>query len=199
MTYAEAARGSNDERRQRVFDAACQLIVENGAQSVTISSLALRMGVSRQWIYSIFPDLESIYMSIYAEVRQQFLVEEGSPPSSRHEISALLKYRSSRYLAMPPACAVVALAALHHGFVSASVDVDLRRAIYSNIERTWVAPLVAAGFERDALFGNILVYMNVMFALVIAMSQGLTTMEYAQANLDDIVDGLLSAGTSAGD
>jgi AcrR family transcriptional regulator len=197
MTYAEDARGSIDERRQRVFDAACQLIVESGAQSVTISALALRMGVSRQWIYSIYPDLESIYMSIYAEVRQQFLVEEGSPPTSRHEISALLKARGERYLSMPPACAVVALAALHHGFVSASVEVDLRRAIYANIERTWVQPLVAAGFERDVLFGNILVYMNVMFALVIAIHHGLTGMTEARGNLDDIVDGLLAAAGSS--
>jgi AcrR family transcriptional regulator len=197
MTYAEESRGSNDERRERVFDAACQLIVESGAQSVTISALALRMGVSRQWIYSIYPDLESIYMSIYAEVRQQFLVEEGSPPTTRHEIAELLKIRGSRYLSMPPACAVVALAALHHGFISASVDVDLRGAIYANIQRTWVAPLVAAGFDREILFGNILVYMNVMFGLVIAMHHGLTEMSDARAVLDDIVDGLLVPSPSA--
>jgi len=157
------------------------------------SAIAEKMGITRQRLHQIYPDLETIYLGIYAEIRRQFLAESENVPSGADELTALLKRRCATYLAMPPACAVVALAALHGGSRSTRLEVSLREGIYDNLRTVWVEPLAAAGYDRDEVFSTTVGFASVMFGLVVAINRGLTTPEFAYVCLTEAVDGLISS------
>jgi AcrR family transcriptional regulator len=200
VSESRESRGAIDRRRQ-AFDVTCELVVENGAHGVTLSAVAERMGVSRQFLYTIYPDLDAIYHALYDEVRRRFLAEEGSsidPPRTRPELLAFISERCDRYLMMPPACAIVSLAALHRGRSTTNLELSLRESIYANLTTTWVDPLVEAGYDRDEVVSVVIAFANVMFGLVIGANSGLTTREWARERLVETAQGLIAGISPAG-
>ena len=193
MSDGTIVRRPADERRQQILDVTCELICLNGAHGVTLSAIAERIGVSRQWLYTVYSDLDDIYLAIYAEARQRFLIEPVTVPRDADELGELIKGHCREYLDIPPACAVLSLSALHGGRRRTKLERGLRDAIYANVRRTWVDPLVAVGYDEGEVMDTVIAFASIMFGLVVNVHRGLTTPEFAYQRLIRVVDGLIGS------
>jgi AcrR family transcriptional regulator len=191
---APLGRMSVADRNLRIYEVVSELIVESGAAGVTFKAIAQRMGVSRQWLYKFYPDIDAIFVVVYNHGRQLYFREETPAPTDPVARAAYLKRRCDRYLELPVACAVVGSMALNFGIRDKRAEHSLRTMILANLETQWIQPMVDAGYDRGQLYGSLLTFLNVLFGLIIAVDQKLTNRETASNRLQGLLDAVVNMG-----
>jgi AcrR family transcriptional regulator len=185
---------SRDERVTSILKAASEIIMESGIEATTVTAIAARSGVSRQWLYDFFPDVEAILQALYVEAQQQYFVEEPLMLPGDPEFTDFVRRGAVAWLRMPVPFAILTSYALNGGTRSSATSSTLRSYILEHFERTWVDPMVAFGYSRAVLYGSIMSIINTALGLNVAISEGLTTYEVAEERLFTIVEALLAAG-----
>jgi AcrR family transcriptional regulator len=61
-------RGTADERREAVIDAATTEFGEHGYHAASTSAIAKRAGISQPYIYALFPDKETLFLACHARM-----------------------------------------------------------------------------------------------------------------------------------
>ncbi len=186
---------SRDERIGTILQATSEIVMESGVEAATITSIATRSGVSRQWLYDFFPDVNAIFAALYDEVQRKYFATNPVALPRTADFSEYVKRQSSVYLTMPVAYAMVTSYALNGGSRSSSSAAALREMMLQTFETDWVAPLVEAGFGRDAVLGSILTVTNAAVGLNIAINEGLTSYEVAERRLHAIVDAIMGTAS----
>jgi AcrR family transcriptional regulator len=182
------AHKPHDERVRQLLDATCAIIVEDGVAAVTLTAIAKRSGVSRQWLYEFFPDLESIYVSLYEEARRDYLHGDNRPDLANTDMAGYLKWEIESYLMMPVACAILGNYALNGGSGDGLQGTLLRTFILDGIVKFWVNPMVELGYQREEIMGSVIVLMTSLFGLIIAIDARLTTLEIARERMHAVID-----------
>ena len=184
-------RLSHEERFNAILEVSRSLIEESGIQSVTLTAIAMRSGVSRQWLYEFFPDINAIFAFVYAESQRVHFYEEHASQIVTGDLQAYLEGRALNYLDLPVASAIIGMHALNGGAKSTPSDITLRDSIYANLNQVWVEPMVARGLNRQDLMASIVSLVNTIFGLVIAIDNGLTTREVAQRRLTSTIGAVM--------
>jgi AcrR family transcriptional regulator len=184
-------RMSHEDRFNAIVAAARELIEQGGVSAVTLTAIALRSGVSRQWLYEFFPDINSVFAFVYAEGRRDHFHEDRAPEHAGESLRDYLMRRAAIYLDLPVASAIIGVHALNGGLKKSASDLSLRDSIYANLQAVWVEPMVERGFARDDLFASIVSVVNVIFGLVIAIDNGYTTREVAERRLSVTIEAVM--------
>ncbi len=183
---------SRDERVHALVRAANELIMENGISDVSLTAIATRSGVSRQWLYEFFPDIDAIYAALYQDARIRFLAADIAPPTEPGELSRYLKDLTVLYLSLPAPAAMVGSYAINGGLRDSPSAKALRESILGNLDRLWVTPMVSFGYRREELIASVITMMNSVFGLVIAVHSGLTSKEVATRRLSGVIDAVVT-------
>ncbi len=186
---------SRDERVTSILQAASEIVMESGVEAATITAIATRSGVSRQWLYDFFPDVNAIFSALYDEVQRKYFANADIPAPKTAFFGDYVKQQSSIYLTMPVAFAMVTSYALNGGSRNSSSGAALRAMMIQSFETDWVDPLVAVGFGRAEVFGTILTITNAAVGLNIAINEGLTTHDVAERRLHAIIDAMMGTAS----
>jgi|GEM_PF-1825946 len=176
-----------DQRVTTIIQAASQLVVEGGLEAATVTAIAHRAGVSRQWLYELFPDVDAILTAMYEQSVLEYFPALTSVTPEKDGYPEYVKVSVERYLTMPTAFAVVISAALHQVGETASLGV-LRDRILHSFDVEVVTPLEQAGFDRNNAFASVIAVAETAAGLNIAIARGLTTLEAAKRTLGHVVD-----------
>jgi AcrR family transcriptional regulator len=182
---------SRDERMSSILQAAMDVVMEKGIEAATITAIASRSGVSRQWLYDFFPDVDSILVALYEETQREYFRGATPDEPGPATMTELAVRESLHLLAMPVGFSIVTSYALNGGSAASSSGSTLRRLIIESYEEGWVTPLVALGFSREEVFASIIAITNAVAGLAIAVHEGLTTMEHAQERVRSIVEAIV--------
>ena len=92
---------TRDARISSILEATSDLIMKSGVRSVTMKAIANESGVSRQWMYKFFPDVESIPHALFVEVQTNYFgtLEAAEPRTPDFQLS--IADRVSSFLDMP--------------------------------------------------------------------------------------------------
>jgi AcrR family transcriptional regulator len=183
---------SRDERLTSILRAASEIIMESGIESTTITAIATRSGVSRQWLYDFFPDVEAILRALYVEAQRQYFTDDVMVLPGSEGYREFVQRGSLEWLRMPVAFAMLTSYALNGGSRNTTSGLTLRAFILETFERRWIDPLTAFGYGREALYGSIMTIINAAVGLNVAVAEGLTTMEVAERRLGTIIDAILA-------
>ena len=175
-----ATHMKRDERVNSILDATRGLLLESGIESVTITTIAARAQVSRQWLYEIFPDVESILTELYIQAREQFFsafsvisFDDGASPRE------LVEQRSDMLIEMPELYVRFLAYFLNSGLTHSVAVESVRQTIYADIEAKWVTPFLPFGLDRDVTFASIISVMQTALTLRIATLDGQISAEAA--------------------
>lgn len=185
---------SRDERLTSILKAAAEIIMESGIESTTITAIATRSGVSRQWLYDFFPDVEAILQALYVEAQEQYFSHEPLRLPGDADFVEFVKRGALCWLRMPVPFAILTCYALNGGTRSSATSSTLRSFILEHFERSWIDPLVAFGYARAVLYGSVMTIINTALGLNIAVSEGLTTYEVAEQRLFTVIEALHAEG-----
>jgi AcrR family transcriptional regulator len=61
-------RGTAEERREAVIDAAITEFAEHGYHAASTAAIAKRAGISQPYIYALFPDKESLFLACHGRM-----------------------------------------------------------------------------------------------------------------------------------
>jgi AcrR family transcriptional regulator len=182
---------SRDERLGSILRAAQEVIDEKGIEAVNITAIATRSGVSRQWLYDFFPDVEAILATMYEEAERVYFAEDEPVYPGDEDFVQYVQRRCQAFLDMPAAFARVSLHALNVGANTTSPGAALRRMILETYERKWVDGMVAFGYSRDVVYGSVMTILNAALGLNVAVADGLTTKEIASRRLNTVVRAII--------
>ena len=156
-----------------------------------MKAIANESGVSRQWMYEFFPDVESILHALFVEVQTNYFetLEAAEPRTPDFQTS--IAERVSRFLDMPVTFAMLTSYALNGGAHQGSAGSQLRTLIWDTFEATWIEPLVVAGFVREGVVASLLTLTNAAIGLNIAVAEGLTTRAIAEQRLLELVQAII--------
>ncbi len=177
----------HDERVASIMQATSELVRSGGIAKLTLTAIATRSGVSRQWLYEIFPDLNSILAELYTSTMSEFMHDSNAGLPEGDQLIGYLQQRARHYLSIPVSCAIIGLYAINNNAESAGESSPLRRAILANLENAWARPLISRGFNSDDVYASILSVLNAILGLVVGIDAGLTTMEAAERRLVQII------------
>lgn len=187
---------SRDERIETILQAASEIVMESGVEAATITSIANRSGVSRQWLYDFFPDVTAIFRALYDEVQEKYFHMDNSVEPKNFDFADYVKAQSAVYLTMPVSFAMVASYALNGGARGSSSGAQLRELMIDSFDEAWVQPLIAVGYTREEVFGSIVTITNTAIGLNIAINDGLTTYDVAVRRLNGVIDSLMGAAST---
>ena len=165
---------SREARLERLLNVADDLVTESGINAVTMTAIAERSGVSRQWLHEFFPDVESIYIALYLQYRTDFIVDE---PIEIRNIGDLEHQTTTECLALldlPVASAIILSYALNSVGRESSTSgrPSLREVFMANLDARYVQPLVEVGYDRDEVTATVLTIVNMSLGLVMASRDG---------------------------
>ncbi|HXQ63068.1 MAG TPA: TetR/AcrR family transcriptional regulator [Acidimicrobiales bacterium] len=90
------------ERRTQLLDAAAAVIGREGIGGLTVAGVALEAGVSRQWVYEHFSDLDDLYRAL---IEDRFAALDADIDAARECLTgtALATFAARRLFALVPA------------------------------------------------------------------------------------------------
>ena len=180
-----------DQRINTIIQAASELVIEGGIDAATVTAIANRAGVSRQWLYEIFPDVDAILMAMYEQAVLEYFPSVANDQPQLDTFAEYVKAGVDPYLTMPTAFAIVILAALHEVGDRASLRV-LRDKILASFETEVVTPLEAVGYDRDRAYAAIIAVAETAAGLNIAIANKNTSLEAARRTLGFVIDAVTS-------
>lgn len=189
MTTLHLAR---DERLESILRAAHDIIMERGVEAATITAIANRSGVSRQWLYDFFPDVDAILAALYEEAQRLYFPDDSPVEPSHPDFVSYVQARAAKFLQMPVAFARVSLHALNSGVRRDSEQDSLRRMILETYERLWIDAMLPFGYAREVVYGSVMTILNAALGLNIAVAEGLTTLEIAQRRLNSVIEAIVA-------
>jgi AcrR family transcriptional regulator len=184
---------SREIRLEKLLIAASEIITESGISAVTMTAIAERSGVSRQWLHEFFPDVESIYVALYLQYRTDFVVESNAEIRSIADLASQISEECISILDLPVAPAVVLTHALHglNRSPHSSLRPTLHEVFTHNLEVRYVQPLVSAGYDRNEVLATVLTIVNTTLGLVIASRNAKLDREVTTRLILDIVNAVI--------
>jgi AcrR family transcriptional regulator len=184
------------ERRAQLLEAAATIVGREGLGGLTIAGLAAEAGVSRQWVYEHFSDLDSLYRALILD-RFASLDTSIDAATSRMAGTELATFAARELFALVPADRRI-LRALVDGAgwnrpELAGIESELRERIF----KRWTSHVRSTG--QDELQARAIVWavVNAAFGLADQVEREALTPERAVAILGLLVSPLTRASTPA--
>src|SRR5271165_4457657 len=90
------------ERRAQILQAAVTIIGRDGLGNLTVAGVALEAGVSRQWVYEHFSDLDDLYRAL---IQGRFAALDASIDAAKARLTGpeLAAFAARQLFALGPA------------------------------------------------------------------------------------------------
>jgi len=177
-----------------ILKAATEVVMEKGIEAATVTAIANRSGVSRQWLYDFFPDVDSILAALYEETQREYFASPRAPGPTPTTFAQYIERETMIWFEMPIALCIVTSYALNGGTANATSGSTLRSLILDSFEQAWVVPLEKVGYTREEVFASIITITNCVVGLAIAVHEGLTTIELAKERVSAVVHAIVGDG-----
>ncbi len=182
---------SYEVRLESLLTTTSELLCEVGPNAVTLTAVAARANVSRQWLWEFFPDLDSLYAELSNRLRIEHLDLVVDAPSDMASLSDYFTAESWALVQMPTSAAMLGSYALNsHGSTSLTQS-KLVAAFYDYVNARWINPMTAEGFTRDDAWASTSLILNVAFGFSIGLENGSTTADVARRRLAKVIDSAL--------
>src|SRR5580692_4637917 len=152
------------ERRTQLLEAAAAIVGRDGLGGLTVAGVAVEAGVSRQWVYEHFSDLDDLY---WALILDRFAALDASIDTAKRRLTGpeLATFAARQLFALAPADRRI-LRALVDGCGAtgpelAGLQSDLRERVF----RRWTGFLRHAGHDDDDARAIVWSNVNALFGL----------------------------------
>jgi AcrR family transcriptional regulator len=175
-----------EARRTQLLDAAAAVVGREGVGNLTIAAVAVEAGVSRQWVYEHFADLDELYRSL---ILDRFAVIDAALDVAKARLTGLelVSFTARQLFALAPADRRI-LRGLVDGAgwnrpELAGIESELRERILGR----WTGIVGRAGY--DALEARSIVWavVNAIFGLADQVERESLDVERAVALLETLV------------
>jgi AcrR family transcriptional regulator len=174
---------TRDQRRSSILDVAGDLVDQEGDDAITMSEIAIRVGISRQSIYTHFRSSDQILEAFYRQTIRQYFFELGSitpvTTSLRGSGFALL----SRALVVPARLHRVVYSAFFAGPNGKTALASTQQRLYELIESEWIEPVSAKGVDRAVARCAVYATFSSMLQFRELMDRGLISFDDASLQL----------------
>ena len=179
------------ERRQSILDAALEILNDAGIDAVTMSNLSTRTGVSRQIVYTHFHDIDEVLEALFENVFAEYFL--GVEPSD-----AMLTLQKEQGLLRLEGILDLPLSV--HRLVSAAFFCDahgrpslkrIQSSLDQLLERNWIAPLTANGFQRCAVASSVYTIVAASLECRDLIDRDMLTLYDAQLQIGRMLDLML--------
>jgi AcrR family transcriptional regulator len=182
---------SYEVRLESLLTATSELLSEVGPNAVTLTAVAARATVSRQWLWEFFPDLDSLYAELFYRLRVEYLDMIVESPETSASLDQYFRAESWALVRMPTAAAMLGSYALNSHGSGSLTQSKLVASFYDYVNVRWIEPMMDAGFSRDDAWASTSLILNVAFGFSIGLETGATTAEVAQRRLARVIDSAL--------
>lgn len=134
-------------RRTQLLDAAAVIVGRHGVGSLTIAGVALESGVSRQWVYEHFSDLDDLYRALLLD-RFAALDAHIDGAKARLRGAELVTFAARELFALAPADRRILRALVDGGGGNRPELVEIESELRERIMRRWTPEVQAIGHSQ---------------------------------------------------
>jgi AcrR family transcriptional regulator len=181
------------ERRVQLLDAAAAVVGRNGFGALTVAAVAAEAGVSRQWVYEHFTDLDDLYRAL---VLDRFAALDARIDAARDgfEPLELALFSAGEVFALAPAERRILWALVDgsgwSGPELAGIQADLRERIMGR----WTGVLRTVGYGEGDARAIIWAVVHAVFGLADEIERESLEVERALALVRTLVLALTAPG-----
>jgi AcrR family transcriptional regulator len=176
-------------RRIQLLDAAAAIVGRDGLGSLTIAGVAVESGVSRQWVYEHFSDLDDLYRSL---ILDRFAALDSAIDAAKTRLSGseLAIFAVRKLFALVPADRRI-LRALVDGAGSnrpelAAIESEIRERIF----RRWTGFIRDAGHDETQARAIVWAVVNALFGFADQVEHESLGVDQAVALFDLLLEAL---------
>jgi AcrR family transcriptional regulator len=177
-----------EARKNQLLDAAAAVVGRDGLGSLTVATVAFEAGVSRQWVYEHFSDLDDLYRTL---ILDRFASLEANIDTAKERLtgSELVAFTARELFALAPADRRI-LRALVDGVgwnrpELVGIEAELRERIFSR----WTGFVRQAGHDEGEARAIVWALVNALFGLADQVERESFSVEKALLLLGRMVDG----------
>lgn len=179
-----------DQRRESILDAARDILVDRGVDTISMPEIAARVGVSRQIIYLHFHGIDEVLEAVYDRTFHEYFEDLVSAGVGTDNLVHVGVARLERILELPATIHQVVATAFFASPTSRQPQVMLQRRLFNMLETNWIAPLADMGIDTGmvtsglyAIFASTLVFRDLI-------DRGIITRTDASRQLRRLVNAL---------
>lgn len=152
------------ERRTQLLDAAAAVIGREGLGSLTVASMAVEAGVSRQWVYEHFSDLGDLYRAL---ILDRFAALDADIEGAKTRLTGieLATFAAGRVFALVPADRRILRALVDGSGWTRPELADIEAELRERILGRWTAFIRRAGHEEPEARAIVWAIVNAVFGL----------------------------------
>ena len=182
---------AHDLRRDSILQAALEIFGEAGIDAVTMSSLSLRTGVSRQIVYLHFHNVDEVLDSLFEQLfRQYFWTVDGADSIlSVQKEQGLLRLEG--ILDLPRPVQRLMSAAFFSGPYGRPSLSRIKHRLDDVLEKNWIAPLTEQGFDRGFVTSSVYTIVASALECCELIERGVMSAKQSQSQLVRMIDFLM--------
>jgi AcrR family transcriptional regulator len=177
-----------EERMHHVEMATLDIVAELGIDAVTLTAVADRAGVSRQWLHTLFPNLNALYMDMYQSMRFEYFRADEALPLGLAERREFIKKIYAIYFDVPIGLSMIGSFALNGRSGLDRSKESLHSLYLATFCARYVDPMVELGYPRDEVLAGMMAMQNSAYSLAIACDRGIIDRAPAIATLHRSID-----------
>ena len=174
---------SREERYDSILDAAWEILRDSGIDAVSINSIASRLRLTRQLVYTYFHTVDDVLDALVDRTFEEFFGEVQSAETTHYNDVNYVLARLELILILPVEVRRVIRSAFFATSDSHPAMLKLQVRIHGLIDANWTVPLVNAGADLGAATAGPRMIIGVALQLCELRDQGVISAEEAQRDL----------------
>jgi AcrR family transcriptional regulator len=187
------SRLNEDHRYGLLIDVISETLENKGVRGLTISSVAQASGLSRQWVYHFFPDINAAYSALYTRATRVYFANATPSPCDPDEWAEWLINRMLPLLDMAASDAIACNFILNEPSTENPGVAVLRDRMIEQFTQAWAGPFIECEVSYAQLNAVMTTLLSVVFGLALSISRGATDRQCAEGTVVTIVGSFLTA------
>jgi AcrR family transcriptional regulator len=150
------------ERRSQLLEAAAAVVGRDGLGSLTVAGVAVEAGVSRQWVYEHFTDLDDLYRAL---ILDRFASLDATIDAATRRLTGieLVAFAARQLFALVPADRWILRALIDGVGRNRPELVDIESELRERIFRRWTSLVLAVGHDEPGARAIVWAVVNAVF------------------------------------
>jgi len=183
------------ERRSQLLEAAAAVVGREGLGSLTVAAVAAKAGVSRQWVYEHFSDLDDLYRAL---ILDRFATLDGTIDAATKRITGLelAAFAARQLFALDPADRRILRALVDGAGWSRPELADIESELRERIFRRWTGFVLNAGYGEPEARAIVWTIVNGVFGFADQIEREALAVEQAVFLLKRLVRAFIDPSTT---
>jgi AcrR family transcriptional regulator len=174
------------ERRSQLLEAAAAVVGREGLSGLTIAGVAMEAGVSRQWIYEHFSDLDDLYRAL---ILDRFASLDATIEAATRRLTGteLVTFAARQVFALAPADRQILRTLVDGGGRNSPELADIESELRERIFRRWTGLVRTFGHDEPEARAIVWAIVNALFGLADRIERDSLAVEKAVSLLEVLV------------